>query len=224
MASIERQVNASTDDAVRRLEHTSFWNITWPHCWAGAFDNWDYRYGSGMRFTNITIPKGATITEAHLTLRCASALSGATVNTRISAEDVDDAPTFADNADAFDARYANHTTAMVDWDDLPPWTLDEDYDSPDIKTVIQEIVDRAGWNSGQDIVIFWEDFDDRSSHVTGCTRRGYAYDESTEFCEKLVVTYTVPGWQGKVSGVTNPAKIMGVPVANIAKVKGVASA
>ncbi|GAH38091.1 unnamed protein product [marine sediment metagenome] len=31
-----------------------------------------------------------------------------------------------------------------------------------------------------------------------------------------------PGWTGKVSGVTNPAKIMGVPVANIAKVKGVA--
>ncbi|MBA7599357.1 hypothetical protein ES703_06389 [subsurface metagenome] len=32
------------------------------------------------------------------------------------------------------------------------------------------------------------------------------------------------GWTGKISGVTNPAKIMGVDVANIAKVKGVASA
>lgn len=31
----------------------------------------------------------------------------------------------------------------------------------------------------------------------------------------------LPGWTGKISGVTNPAKIMGVPVANIAKVKGV---
>ena len=30
------------------------------------------------------------------------------------------------------------------------------------------------------------------------------------------------GWLGKVSGVTNPAKIMGVNAANIAKVKGVA--
>lgn len=29
------------------------------------------------------------------------------------------------------------------------------------------------------------------------------------------------GWTGKISGVTNPAKIMGVEVANIAKVKGV---
>jgi len=32
------------------------------------------------------------------------------------------------------------------------------------------------------------------------------------------------GWTGKISGVTNPAKIMGVDVANIAKVKGVESA
>lgn len=37
------------------------------------------------------------------------------------------------------------------------------------------------------------------------------------------VDYTPPvGWTGKISGVTNPAKIMGVAVANIAKVKGVA--
>lgn len=32
----------------------------------------------------------------------------------------------------------------------------------------------------------------------------------------------VAGWTGKISGVTDPAKIMGVDVANIAKVKGVA--
>lgn len=30
------------------------------------------------------------------------------------------------------------------------------------------------------------------------------------------------GWTGKISGVTNPAKVMGIDVANIAKVKGVA--
>ncbi|GAI27798.1 unnamed protein product, partial [marine sediment metagenome] len=40
----------------------------------------------------------------------------------------------------------------------------------------------------------------------------------------LVGYATAPaaGWTGKISGVTNPAKIMGVDVANIAKVKGVA--
>ncbi len=37
----------------------------------------------------------------------------------------------------------------------------------------------------------------------------------------LYVVYT-PGWSGKISGVTDPAKIMGVAKANIAEVKGVA--
>jgi len=32
----------------------------------------------------------------------------------------------------------------------------------------------------------------------------------------------VPGWSGKISGVTNPAKVAGVDKANIAKVKGIA--
>lgn len=36
------------------------------------------------------------------------------------------------------------------------------------------------------------------------------------------MSYPPPaGWTGKISGVTNPAKVMGVDVANIAKVKGV---
>jgi len=45
------------------------------------------------------------------------------------------------------------------------------------------------------------------------------------FCTQIYVEvdYT-PGWSGKIAGVTNPAKIMGVDVANIGKVKGVTSA
>ncbi|GAI35003.1 unnamed protein product [marine sediment metagenome] len=35
-------------------------------------------------------------------------------------------------------------------------------------------------------------------------------------------TALVPGWTGTISGVVNPAEIAGVPVANIASVKGVA--
>lgn len=36
------------------------------------------------------------------------------------------------------------------------------------------------------------------------------------------LTIRHPGWTGKISGVTNPAEVMGVAVANIAEVKGVA--
>ena len=216
------QVGASTDDCVRRLGD-DWWLITYVWELAGGHTyTWDCQSGVGMRFTNVTIPQGSTIDQAYLTLRCSySDFTGANCRTRISAEDVDDAPTFADDKAAFDARWAARTTARVDWDNIPTWTLDNDYDSPEIKAVIKEIVDRGDWASGNDIVIFWEDFEDRSTHAPGNRRAAHSYDGSATYAPKLVVTFTPPGWSGKISGVTNPAKVMGVDVANIKSVKGV---
>ena len=58
------------------------------------------------------------------------------------------------------------------------------------------------------------------------TRLDYIFIEGTASPFNIYFDYlTLPvGWTGKISGVTNPAKVMGVDVANIAKVKGVASA
>lgn len=47
----------------------------------------------------------------------------------------------------------NLTTATVAWNGEGAWTTDNTYDSPDIKTIIKEIVDRGGWVSGNDIQI-----------------------------------------------------------------------
>lgn len=40
--------------------------------------------------------------------------------------------------------------------------------------------------------------------------------------EAIIGDTPIPGWTGKISGVSSPAKVMGVATANIAKVKGVA--
>ena len=227
MANLERQVGASTDDVGRRLT-TSYWSVTVGANWAGGpgADKTMYKYGSGMRFTNITIPQGATITAAYLTLRSSHSYSGTTVNTRISAEDVDDAATFADDAAAFDTRWADRTTARVDWDSIPAWTQDTDYDSPEIKTVIQEVINRANWSSGNDIVIFWEDFDDRSSHNFYANRRGYSYNESADYAPKLTVTYTVPSGPANLKSynglaIASMKSIMGLGIADVKSVNGV---
>jgi hypothetical protein len=129
-----------------------------------------------MRFTNVTIPPGSVITAAYLTLRARLSESGTACLTRISAEDVDDAPTFADDLAVFITRWNARTAARVNWDNIPNWTADTNYNSPEIKTVIQEIVDRAGWASGNDIVIFWEDFEDRSTHAVCNRRSAIPYD------------------------------------------------
>lgn len=184
------QVGADADVCHRRL-NPAFWSYEATLFAAGAFDSSAFRLGSGARFTNITIPQGTTITQAYLILKCQTAKSGVVCKTTISAEKEDNPATFADNAAAFDARWANRTTARVDWDNPPTWIVDNDYNSSEIKTVIQEIVDRGGWNSGQAIVIFWEDYDDRSTHVAQNCRYAYGYRASHEEAPKLVIEYAV---------------------------------
>jgi len=182
------QVGASSDDAYRRWT-PSDWSLT-GELIAGSPDVTVNQAGAGMRFTNITIPQAQTIDSAYLTFRRSRVRTVTTVNTRISAEDVDDAPTFADDSAAFDTRWANRTTARVDWDGIGDWSDDLLYNSPEIKTVIKEIVDREGWVSGQDIVIFWEDFDDRSTHVWRAERYAHSYESLSTHAPKLVITYT----------------------------------
>ncbi|MBA7575476.1 hypothetical protein ES708_17306 [subsurface metagenome] len=191
MASITRQVLASSDDCRRWYYTSEQFSLTSGEFEAGA-SNLYPKDGSGARFPNITIPKGATIENGtHLTLRCRYATDGVIVKSRISADDVDDALTFSTVED-FDTRYAARTTARVNWDSIPAWTVNVEYDSPEIKSVIQEIVNRAGWVSGQALAIFWEDFEGRSSKVSKSYRRAYSYNGSVEFAPKLVIAYTPP--------------------------------
>jgi len=145
------QVSASTDDCYKKLYNNAFY-LTSASLVVGKLSDIAPQWGSGMRFTNIAIPQGATIAEAHLTLKSYGSRDGTFVNTRISAEDVDSAVTF-DSA-TFGARWANRTTARVDWDNISAWASAHDYNSPDIKTVIQGIVNRGGWSSGNSMVIF----------------------------------------------------------------------
>lgn len=189
MTILNLQVIASADDCLRRLT-PSYFNLGEQGNVAGCFSTTAYKYGCGMRFTNVTIPKGATIVTAYLTFRAANSYSATPVNTRISAEDVDNAVTFADDGGAFDTRFNAHTTARIDWDGLPAWTDGVEYQSPEIKTVIQEIIDRGSWASGNAIVLFWEDFDDRSTpHTDTNFRRGYSYNNSPTYAPKLHIEY-----------------------------------
>ncbi len=190
MAEITRQVGVSSDDCLRRLTPT-FWSLTAVDITVGSFSSTLYQYGGGMRFTNITIPQGATITGAYLTLMAAFTQNAVNVKSRISAEDVDDAITFADDRAAFDTRWGLRTTARVDWDDIESWTAGSSYDSPSIVSVIQEIVDRGGWVGGQDMVIFWDDFEDRTAHFDK-QRRCAQEEHATYDAPKLVITYIVP--------------------------------
>jgi len=143
-----------------------------------------------MLFKSVAIPQGATIYEAHLTMHCGTGLgeNGTTCRTHISAYDADTGVAVTSQSD-FDAKLAANTSAEVSWDDIEAWTQGNDYDSPDISSIIQEIVDRSGWASGNDILIFWEDLDGRSS--SGARRSASSYDKVAGEAPKLVVTLSL---------------------------------
>ncbi len=225
-------VGASSDDC--RVRWTgSAWTILLnaTELNVGYFSSSYWKYGGGMRFAEVIIPQGATIDTSYCTIVCGTPGSVTTVNSRITGEDVDNAATWSTLAN-YQARRgtvvggSNNdyiTDAQVDWDAIPAWTDEASYNSPSIVSIIQEIVNRGGWASGNALALFWDDHDDRSTHVSTALRIGASYDRGGEYDPPaLTVEFTVVGWTGKISGVTNPAKIMGVDVANIAKVKGVA--
>lgn len=194
------QVGESSDDC--RVYWTgSVWDLslTPPLQSAGWNTTTKAKDGGGMRFLNITIPQGTTIDAAYLILTCRDALTGVVVNTRITGEDVDNAATFSTLAD-YQARRgtvvggANDnyiTTAQVDWDAIPVWTVNTEYNSPEIKTIIQEIINRGGW-AGNALVLFWDDHDDRSTHAGNTYRSGWSYNGSTAKAPKLYIEYTPP--------------------------------
>jgi hypothetical protein len=102
----------------------------------------------GVRFLNVSIPQGAIITNAFIEFTADETSSDVT-NLVIEGEDHDNAARFTNVAGQMATR--TRTTASVAWNDVPAWgTVGETgvkQQTPDIKTVVQEIVDRAGWAS-----------------------------------------------------------------------------
>lgn len=147
------------------------------------------QYGSGMRFVNIAIPKGSTINVGtHITLEARDTDSGDSCRSRIEVEDVDNAPTFVDNSGTFFDRYTN-TVGQISWDGIAHWTDGLTYDTPEMQTTIAAIIEtRAGWVSGNSIVIFWEDFEERSD--TGDKMR-VAHSFRSGTAPELTIVYTL---------------------------------
>ena len=120
----------------------------------------------GMRWTNLGIPKTATITRAYLQFRAKESQTEATTLT-IRGQAADNAATFSSSQFSSRAR-----TGIAGTWSPPSWTSGDAGSAqrtPDISGVIQEIVNRAGWASGNALAII----------MTGTGHRtAYSYDGS----------------------------------------------
>lgn len=143
---------------------------------------------AGMRFQTVPVPNAATIVSAAITVTAEGDESGTDCITRIYAEDVDDAAAMPSTFADFNTKYGNRTTAYESWT-VPAFADETEYTSPDISSVIQEVVNRGGWASGQDMVIFWGDYDDESS--AGAKRIFHAHNGAPSKAPQLDITYAI---------------------------------
>ncbi|MEN8183711.1 MAG: hypothetical protein ABFS46_14375, partial [Myxococcota bacterium] len=104
------------------------------------------------RFTSVAIPQAAGIDRAWIQFEADEASSMQTDLT-IAGEDIGDAPTFLSASQNVSSR--NVTQSSVGWTPAP-WVQGQagsDQRTPDLSAVVQEIVDRGDWASGNDLAI-----------------------------------------------------------------------
>ncbi len=171
------QITASADDAEQSSNGTM--DLT-----SGDLDLGDKPY-NGLRFQNVNIEQGSSITNAYIQFTADKDNQSATASYTIKAEDVDDATTFTSTNNNLSGR--TFTSASVNWNNIPAWnTAGESaaaQKTPDLTSVIQEIVDRQGWSSGNNLVLF----------VTGSSgkRSAITYDNDSQKAAKLFVEFEV---------------------------------
>jgi hypothetical protein len=154
-----------------------------------------------IRFPNVTIPVGSVIDTAKLTFNAHQDNAGNDTNVIIYGVAADN-PVAPTSVAEFNALTL--TTAYVNWDDIENWTQDSNYDTPSIKTIIQEIADRAGWASGNALIMVI-----KAAELGTNQRWFHAIDESSSVCPILTVTYTTQ-WGHKINTLSTPAKVYGV--------------
>lgn len=144
-----------------------------------------------LRFQDVGIPQGATITSASISFVPAANSAGAVTYT-VKAENTDNAAIFTAGSD-LTARTT--TTAVSTWTP-PDWTLDATpvlVDGPDVTNLVQEVVNRGTW-CGNNAMAF------QLTATSGTANRiAYSFDGGGGLQPVLNVSYT-----GGDSGCLNP--------------------
>jgi hypothetical protein len=162
----------------------------------GLMDEKQSVHDSWWLFRNLTVPQGSRILSATISWTCSAVGHTASCNTKILAEASDNPSPIKGEywAGYFDFENRPKTSAVVLWHNMPPWYEGNRYTSPDISPVVQEVVNRDGWRSGNNMQIFWMDDGSPSSTKSACrSGAGYEYPLAPGNGEKaaeLTITYS----------------------------------
>ena len=106
----------------------------------------------GLRFTDLPLTPGVIIEEAYLHFNSDEEMSNSFSVLTITSEATDDAAPFQEIN--FNVSNRTRSNASVTWivdSWTTPWEKSEKHKSPDLKTLVQETVNRPGWQAGNDL-------------------------------------------------------------------------
>jgi hypothetical protein len=195
---------------------------------SGSFDNSTVAIYAGAasnprslfaRFTGVEVPNGATIVSAKLQYKANASRSTETCATQIFFNDTDDAVS--------PANYAEYTgkalTSPVDWV-MPAFVSGAWCDSPDLKNLVQAVVNRAGWLPGNAMMVLHKD----NGSGYNAYRPICAYETTGNLDgPKLVIEYTMGGTDVTVTAAVGEASaeaLASIPHADVLVVGGVGEA
>ena len=137
----------------------------------------------GLRFSNISIPKGATINSAYIQFTVDEADDEPTTLVFHGEQSANPAPY---STTAFDISQRQRTADSIIWSDVPAWpSVDEagpDQQSPDLTALISELINQSNWEAGNALAFI----------ISGNGRRtAIAQNKSEADAPRLIVNYDV---------------------------------
>nr|WP_240612744.1 PilC/PilY family type IV pilus protein [Alteromonas flava] len=140
----------------------------------------------GARFRNVNLPQGATISDAYIEFTAYQTDTSGGASMVIQAANEDDPGSF-NNYKRYILR-DKPKTAGVTWSNIPAFYKNSVYKTPSLASVVQQIVNRGGWQPNNDMMFIFSNFSGK--------RGAYTYRGKPSSSPVLVIKYqgsAVPG-------------------------------
>jgi len=184
--TIDVRVNNGSDDMIEEIDSSSLYDENQLDL---VVYGGDTPQKIGLRFKNITIPNGANINNAYLEFQANQDNSGQTDIT-ITGENSSNPVTYDDTNNG-DITSRTETTAAIDWLSVPAWLDGQTYQTVDITTIIQELVDAGGWQSGNAMALMLKPFD-ANCNTGECLRQAVSFDGNSAVAPLLHIIFDEP--------------------------------
>jgi len=168
----------------------------------GSTGEWRGNQLIGMRFSNIIVPNGAVLIEAHVQFTARGSGDLDQCELFVAAQAADNATVLSSSVSDLSTR---ERTTQVAWSP-PQWIQANEAGpgqrTPDLSLALTEVFGRSGWQPGNSLVIL----------LNGTGRRSaWSYDQDPSKAARLCISYQLPGPLIDCMGVEAGTALPGTP-------------